>query len=222
MDNNQDDTNRDDAKNHVTVTVRNPHRNPLHLNTGHPVDTHFDVPPKGEATAVVHRDQLPRLQRLGLEVRETSPRDSRRRDGQLEGHGDYSQVNQNVAGGVQASDKNTIDPTQRMAVAAASGDYADLQGVAHKDDPTAAQKRLQEEANVDNPGTGEAGAGTGEGDEDSLEKLLHDVEQETLTFAQLRSRAKTLLGNDFPSGYSPKKDEIVELLHNAQRKKARS
>lgn len=55
---------------------------------------------------------------------------------------------------------------------------------------------------------------------DTIEKLLADVEAERINFAQLRSRAKALLGNDFPSGTSPKKDEIVDLLHTAQRKKA--
>lgn len=55
---------------------------------------------------------------------------------------------------------------------------------------------------------------------DTVEKLLADVEAKSVNFAQLRSRAKALLGSDFPTGTSPKMDEIVELLHVAQRKKA--
>lgn len=55
---------------------------------------------------------------------------------------------------------------------------------------------------------------------DTIEKLLADADAERISYPQLRSRAKALLGNDFPSGTSPKKDEIVDLLHTAQRKKA--
>jgi hypothetical protein len=218
-------------KDHVTVTIRNTHRNPYHIATGHPDVPYVDVESGKEVTAEVHRDQMRRLRRQGFEVKESSER-RENDDGTLKGHGDYSEVNQNVAFGVQASDKNTIDPAQRMTVAAASGDYNDLQGVARGGahggphlEGTAAQTHFREEAEVNNPtlmtagGSPSAGAPSGG---DSIDRLLADVEAESVNFGQLRSRAKTLLGDDFPVGYSPKKDEIVELLHAAQRKKAQT
>lgn len=74
-------------------------------------------------------------------------------------------------------------------------------------------KREREELGAQHPAPAPEG-------EDSIEKLLADVDRENLAYAQLRSRAKALLGNDFPVGTSPKKDEIVDLLHAAQRKRA--
>lgn len=56
--------------------------------------------------------------------------------------------------------------------------------------------------------------------DDTIEKLLADADKGNLTYSQLRSRAKELLGNDFPVGTSPKKDEIVQLLTDAQKKRA--
>jgi hypothetical protein len=53
---------------------------------------------------------------------------------------------------------------------------------------------------------------------DTIEAVLADVENEVINYAQLRSRAKALLGNDFPLGTSPKRDEIVELLQAKLRK----
>lgn len=55
-------------------------------------------------------------------------------------------------------------------------------------------------------------------DNDSIKKLLADAEAGTVAFPQLRSRAKELLGNDFPLGNSPKKDDIVELLMARQKR----
>jgi hypothetical protein len=51
---------------------------------------------------------------------------------------------------------------------------------------------------------------------DSIERLLSEVDAESVNFQQLRSRSKTLLGDDFPAGTSPKKDDIVELLMQRQ------
>jgi hypothetical protein len=67
-----------------------------------------------------------------------------------------------------------------------------------------------------------AGGGAGEGGAipagDSIDKLLAEADAKAITFAQLRSRAKALLGRDFPLGTSPKMDEIVDLLRAAQKK----
>jgi hypothetical protein len=54
----------------------------------------------------------------------------------------------------------------------------------------------------------------------SSRPTVADVETESLTFPQLRSRAKALLGDDFPAGNSPKKDDIVQMLLDAKRKRA--
>ena len=200
-----------DKSDSVHVKVRNTLRNPLHLNTGLDGVTHFDLDRGAETVVQVHRDQIPRLQRMGLKVEETSA--PRREDPKV----DFADVNRNVAAGIQASDKNTIDPAQRALVAAASGDPRDLQGVAHHHDELTNGQRLAQEASGT---TEESRTGASETDmslrNDSIPQLLAEVEAGTVPYGQLRSRAKAMLGDDFPMGTSPKKDELVELLQKKQ------
>ncbi len=196
----------------LSVFIHNRLRNPYHLNTGLPGITHVDVAPGQKVHAEIHEDQKERLEQLGMVVEEgPAPKAARKPD--------TSDVNPNVAAGVQAGDKNTVDPAQRALVAAATGDPRDLQGTSHVDgDLTGGQQLARDMSGATEESF--SGSATTE-DGDSIPRLLAEVDAKTVPYAQLRSRAKALLGDDFPLGSSPKQDEIVDLLKKRQRKDQR-